>query len=138
MNLYELAFSMMAGLIFPLHNHPRPDVVEVSKEQLCELFGAEKHCGVLGLYLNDTVYFAGELDIESVRGKSVLLHEYVHHLQFQNRKYTWPGLGRARHCQEYRALEYEAYGIQARYLMNNGDAIMAHQVLRTPKLIQCE
>ena len=65
---------------------------------------------VYGLYNfeNETVYLLDNIDLESERGRSNLLHELVHYLQYQ--------LGVSDRVQCKNELEPLAYELEARYL----------------------
>jgi Zn-dependent peptidase ImmA (M78 family) len=70
-----------------------PDVVKVSAKQMAEVaFGGNlplsvdpEKLRIYGLYNfnEDAVYILDSLDMESEKGKGILLHELVHFLQYQ-------------------------------------------------------
>ncbi|MGH1539961.1 MAG: DUF6647 family protein [Arenicella sp.] len=73
-----------------------------------------KTSGAIGLYNheNDTIYLAHSIDEKSEYGKSVLLHELTHYLQYQNNLYE-----KSRCIEE---LEPLAYKTQNKYLEEHG------------------
>ena len=72
---------------------------------------------VYGLYdyKNETIYILDSVDISSVKGKSILLHELVHYLQYRN------GYEQQVECKNQ--LEYMAYYLEASYLKEHGRAV---------------
>ena len=58
-----------------------------------------------------TILVSDELDLDGPVGRSYLLHELVHHLQYANGQDAHGCVGR---------LEAEAYRVQARYLRKHG------------------
>lgn len=70
---------------------------------------------IVGLFHqgSETVYLAERLDLDSVYGQSVLVHELVHYLQFQN------GLYASSIC--IQSLEQLAYEMTNKYLVANGE-----------------
>lgn len=70
---------------------------------------------IVGLFHQDsqTVYLSEKLDLDSVYGRSVLVHELVHYLQHQN------GLYASAIC--IQSLERLAYEMTNKYLEQNGE-----------------
>ena len=68
---------------------------------------------LLGLFQHDKdiIYIADTIDLESIYGQSILLHEVVHFMQFSN------NLHKDVMCQ--RELERLAYELQRVYLIEN-------------------
>jgi hypothetical protein len=66
--------------------HSPPAVEFASSERLASLYGAE----ALGLYSHDTstVYINTEVDMNTLEGVSILVHELVHHYQNQEQLYS--------------------------------------------------
>ncbi|MEM7541587.1 MAG: DUF6647 family protein [Pseudomonadota bacterium] len=71
---------------------------------------------ILGLYdfEQHTIYIAEELDLNAARGRSILLHELVHHAQFSSKQFTSMS-GDA-------SLEPMAYQIESLYLSDHADS----------------
>ena len=81
-----------------LHKHgymeylPLPGLDKLSQNELCSMAFKDKmlakgnnNCTeILALYnhIDNTIYINQEIDISSVSGKSILLHELVHHYQY--------------------------------------------------------
>jgi hypothetical protein len=62
---------------------------------------------------NETMYFKDTIDVGSVYGRAVVLHELVHHVQYVN------GITFAT-CDSYRMQERQAYSLQLEYMLSNG------------------
>lgn len=79
----------------------------VTADQLDHLLGLFDH--------NDqSIYLSDKLDLTTAYGRSVLLHELVHYVQFKNYLYA------ASIC--HQALEKPAYDLQNDYLVSQGKA----------------
>lgn len=78
---------------------------------------SEKNLQIYGLYnyKNETIYLLDSIDLNSEKGKSILLHELVHYLQYQN------GHDERVSCKN--ELEKLAYGLEARYLKEHGQRV---------------
>ena len=76
---------------------------EASRSQAGAYFPATGH-----------IELAPELDLDTVYGRSFLVHELVHAYQYAT------GVQRSVAC--YDQLEYDAYQVQAAYLRANGEA----------------
>ncbi len=114
-----LWINQQTGLTF--NEHQLPDVQQVPNSQLALImFSGDIPIGynedrLLGLYDHDRgiIYISDGIDLDSTYGKSVVLHELVHHLQFvhkQNEKVT---------CRK--SLERLAYELQHQYLLEHGE-----------------
>ena len=98
-----------------------PEVRQIPNAELANImFSGEVPIGyneekLLGLFEHDkgTIYIAESIDLDSTYGKSVLLHELVHYMQFAN------GLHTKVMCQ--RELERLAYEVQREYLLENNE-----------------
>lgn len=62
----------------------------------------------VGLYQNNTIYL--KHDIDTLKGKAILIHELVHHIQHEQQIYG--------NC--LKSKEYQAYHIQNEFLLKNG------------------
>lgn len=103
---------------FTYNSAPLPDIHLVSHDQLVEmLFESDalqnrnsKDINVEGLYnfLENDIYLLEDIDLSTAEGKSALIHELIHYLQYQN------GLDKTVACRQN--LEKAAYGIQEKYL----------------------
>lgn len=74
---------------------------------------ASMPCRCLGAYQDGVVWISSDLDPRTPFGRSVVLHEIVHHLQEQSR-------GAPRDTQARARLEREALGAQNAYLAAQG------------------
>lgn len=89
-----------------------PKIVVMDREELKAL--AKKEVYVEGLYrfVDNTIYISDTVDLESVYGASVVVHEMTHYTQIAM------GLDKVSPCAG--ALERQAYEMQAEYLTQNG------------------
>lgn len=78
------------------------------QERLCE-----GKCGVRAFYLDGKgIYLRDDLDVvNDLKDRSILLHELVHHVQQESRKFD-----ALTPCEKWFAREEEAYRIQNAYL----------------------
>lgn len=118
--------ELVAGLLDWINHHSAfthkiddmPKIVTVSAEKMAEIaFGDElpkainpKTLNIFGLYnFNEkAVYILDSLDMSSEKGKSILLHELVHFLQYQ--------YGQDKDVACKNELEALAYLLEAKYL----------------------
>ncbi|MGH1540889.1 MAG: hypothetical protein ACRBHB_10740 [Arenicella sp.] len=118
-----LWISGQTGLLY--NGYDVPELVSVSAEALVrvqyegnlpENYDPGSH-GYLGLFDHNRnrVYLLAELDLDSVAGRSVLLHELVHYLQYTNNRHQ------AVECR--RKLEEMAYFTQEAYLMEHSKPV---------------
>lgn len=99
-----------------------PDVKYVTLDKLVDMaFGKEasnyrkqkhKH-EILGLYSfrEKAIYLLDSLDLQTIKGKGILLHELVHYMQYEN--------GREQDVSCINTLETLAYRLEAKYLREN-------------------
>lgn len=104
-DLYVLAVGH-AGIGVPL---VAPNVYRVSNKTLCVLANRQDTCKVLGIQAADAVFYSNELDFTKPLDSSILLHEFVHYLQ-------WAKSGNIKSTFEQRARECQAYKVQAEVL----------------------
>ena len=104
-----LIVSELSGYAGP-REMPRLQLLSVSEmqEQLCK--GA---CGVRAFYLDGKgIYLRDDLDVvNDLKSRSILLHELVHHVQHESRRFD-----ALSPCEKWFAREEEAYRIQNAYL----------------------
>ena len=98
---------------------PYPNVVMVSHQWLEDTACGGNKCNVLGLYRTDgNVYLDKSLNVaDDTYASGVLVHEFVHHLQYVTRAFNNENQG----CQEYVKKEKEAYAIQNIFMEKKGD-----------------
>lgn len=104
-SLYMLAVGH-AGIGVP---EKAPRVYRVSNKTLCVLANRPENCRVLGIQAADAVFYSEELDFTKAFDSSILLHEFVHYLQ-------WSKSGNIKSQFEQRARECQAYKVQAEVL----------------------
>ena len=91
-----------------------PEVNEVSQRKLEAMYcGNQPHCPISALYIQGRVYYSNKLDMQDLLSRSILLHEFVHHIQNER-------VGPTYDCNMWREKEIEAYKIQAQYLRKHG------------------
>lgn len=86
-----------------------PKVYRVSRKTLCVLTSRPEKCTVMGLQAADAVFYSDELDFTKAFDSSILLHEFVHYLQ-------WAKSGNVKDEFEKRTRECQAYKVQAEVL----------------------
>jgi len=80
-------------------------------------------------YENKTIYMLDSIDINTIKGKAILLHELVHFLQYQN--------GHDHRVECKNRLEYLAYYLEAEYLKEHGKKVgFSRNHLRS--VVQCQ
>ena len=99
-----------------------PEVIHVPQKQLVQILfegnvarGVDsERVSVAGLYnfRDGKVYLLDDVDLDTVEGKAVLVHELVHYLQYYH------GIDQTVECM--RKLEGQAYEVQANYLTAHG------------------
>ena len=86
-----------------------PATEQYLKSLVCE---GVKYCPVSAVYFKNTIYYRQDLDLDNSFTKSILVHEFVHHIQ-ANSGFV------AIDCNIWYKNEKEAYRLQAKYLRNN-------------------
>lgn len=106
-----------------------PHVSEVSQKKLEEMYCNNRpRCPVSALYFQGQIFYSDHLDMEDLLSRSILLHEFVHHVQNERHGDTYD-------CDMWKAKELEAYKIQAQYLRKHG---YNDQIIRdTVKTLKC-
>ncbi|MGH8629155.1 MAG: hypothetical protein ACREU7_00110, partial [Burkholderiales bacterium] len=104
-----------------------PVIHLVSPSRLRELMGCEL-CPVRAMHHQGVIYLDEHLDLESAYDASILLHEYVHYLQ-------WIERGDVTDCQVWLERERQAYHIQAHVLDRVGENPM--RVVRMIDMLHC-
>lgn len=131
--LYSILFSW-AVTLSGYHSNELP-IVELKPksffvENACL---GNNNCKVIGWFPatgGNVVYVKDSLDIANNQvAASILVHEFVHYLQFKNKTIN-------KSCKQAIELEYEAYGIQKEYLLQNG--VLANDVGLTVVSMNCE
>lgn len=84
-------------------------LARLSPKELREL---ENDVAALYDHQRNTIHVAANIDLHSAHGKSVLVHELVHFLQFAQ--------GQSKEMACINALEGDAYRIQAKYMLAHG------------------
>jgi hypothetical protein len=104
----------------------QPATEQYLKSLVCE---GIKYCPVSAVYFNNTVYYKQDLNLNDTLTKSILIHEFIHHIQANS-----GFLGT--NCNVWYGNEKEAYRLQAKYLRNNDqDDGFIHEALR---IIKCK
>ena len=91
-----------------------PEVMVMSSQELAEKYGGPVH----GLYSHPeaTIYLADHVDLSTIQGASVLLHELVHH--YQNVSGAMDGYNCVQESEKL------AYDLQVVYLEQNNAKLM--------------
>ncbi len=92
---------------------PFPEIYPSSLEYLKSLVcNNSNYCPVTAVYHENKIYYRQDLDLNSSFTKSILVHEFIHHIQ-ANSGFV------ATDCNIWYKNEKEAYRLQAKYLRNN-------------------
>jgi hypothetical protein len=76
-----------------------------------------QHCPVIGWYPEsggNVIYVSDRLNFDNKVADSIIVHEMVHYLQYQNHQFTDTS------CAHSLTLERQAYGVQKDYLLREG------------------
>lgn len=103
---------------FNYQNISAPNISIVSAKEICLLAYGEKSIhkeqsnkctDIFGLYnfKNSRIYLSNDLDLNSLQGQSVLLHELVHHFQYKS--------GEANKVSHISQLEPYAYFLERKF-----------------------
>lgn len=122
-SIYALAYGQYGGAL----PERAPVIHLVSASRLRELMGC-KQCPVRGMHDRGVIYLDELLDLERAYDASILLHEYVHYLQ-------WIQGGDVSSCEVWLERERQAYLIQARILERVGENPMP--VIRNMHMLRC-
>lgn len=106
--MYAIAFGQTH---LPLPDAP-PTIYVIPRAKLQALYGCDT-CPVRGLQRGADIYIDEALDFADANDASVLLHEFVHYLQ-------WAAHGEVRDCAEWVERAHEAYIIQAHEIARAG------------------
>lgn len=91
-----------------------PQVSEVPQKKLEEMYCNKRpRCPISALYFQGQVFYSDRLDMQDLLSRSILLHEFVHHVQNEKHGDTYD-------CDMWKAKEIEAYRIQAQFLRKHG------------------
>lgn len=139
-SIYAVAYGQYPGPRDWLDKRPSVHVVE--RSYICELAHAAPDCYVLGLYIPDHVYLENRLDFSTFWATSILLHEFIHHLQYLKHGYAALDSALERgdvdaFCRMHLEKEHEAYMIQAHVLEKVGDYSSARIVRNAGNSLSC-
>ena len=113
--------AIMLSWAMTLTGYPMPDrlpvVQMVPHKELVSAACNGRECRVLGWFPpGQTIYLDDRLaPAESTYASAVLLHEIVHYLQQESRRYPTPYS-----CADALAMEHEAYGAQREFFLRYG------------------
>jgi hypothetical protein len=108
---------------------PFPEIHSASLDYLKSLVcNNSSYCPVTAVYHENKIYYRQDLDLNSSFTKSILVHEFIHHIQ-ANSGFV------AIDCNIWYKNEKEAYRLQAKYLRNNDqDDSLVREAVR---IIKC-
>ena len=86
-----------------------PATFEYLKSPVCN---GSSYCPVNAVYTSNKVYYRQDLNFNDMYAKSVMVHEFIHHIQ-ANSGFV------AVDCDIWYKNEKQAYRLQAKYLRNN-------------------
>lgn len=91
-----------------------PQVSEVTQKKLEDMYCNKRpRCPISALYFQGQIFYSDQLDMQDLLSRSILLHEFVHHIQNERHGDTYD-------CDMWKAKELEAYKIQAQFLRKHG------------------
>jgi hypothetical protein len=106
-----------------------PQVNQVTQSKLEDMYCRKgTKCPISALYYRNQVYYSDVLSMDDLLSRSILLHEFVHHVQNET-------MGDTYDCDTWREKEYQAYKIQAQFLRDNG--YNPQIVLNAVKKLKC-
>lgn len=106
------AHAVMRELLKEMrYTGPEPELTRVNQHELVEVCRCGNSRG--GVYRDSSVYLWIGLDLDSLFGQSILVHELQHHIQFVK-------LGHFRGCDEWHRREMEAFQKQNEWLSAHG------------------
>jgi hypothetical protein len=110
----------------------RPDIYMVDPQYICGYVRRKPNCPANGMHAGGAIFLNERLNYYQPKGIGVLLHESVHHFQWLKRGRTV-----IETCDEFLRTERDAYEIQARYLLQQGDDIGARSARIALSQVQC-
>lgn len=118
----EITIDKAGEPILPATFIEIPEIKVLPQAEINALSAKGKKLNLEGLYIygHNTIYLSESVDLDTVYGTSVLLHELVHHVQMN------VGLDKVAPC--HTALETQAHEMQAKYLVANGYAADSKEV----------
>jgi hypothetical protein len=90
-----------------------PQIIAQTEKQLTKRFRPRKKCTVSGIYSMGVIYIDKRIKITNEIDKSILCHEFVHHVQAQMYGTTYD-------CKLWRKKEKQAYPLQKKYFKSRG------------------
>lgn len=105
-----------------------PPILAVSQRELEKMYcSPSPKCPISAMYYQGNVYYSTDLRMDDILAKSIIVHEFVHHLQREK-------VGDTYDCAMWYRKEKEAYRIQAAYLRDHGyDDKIVRDVVKTLK-----
>lgn len=99
-----------------------PNIKIINTKEICSIVYGEKkkkinnqkRCAmIMGLYdfYNKTIYISHDVDLNSNKGQAIILHELVHHYQYES--------GGAGNVVNVKQLEYFAYYLEKKFIKEN-------------------
>ncbi len=129
MDITELQ-NVLSNLIIWLENQKnikyenisRPSIKIVNIKEMCSIaygdkrrnLNYQKQCNkIMGLYdyHNKTIHITHDVDLSSVEGQAIILHELVHHFQYES--------GKADKVNKINQLENLAYFLEKKFIKEN-------------------
>ena len=122
---------------FGLSDPVKPPIIEVISTQQLEQLACTTSCADIKGWTtpNNIVYLSNELNFAIAFDKSILLHELVHHVQYQynlNKKTS--------DCLTWKSREAQAYQLQIEWLQKNKapySSMKVNQAMRNFHRIKC-
>ena len=90
-----------------------PRVIPATQDEMQELMCPGEECNVSGVYFSNKIYYLKGMDLNDPINRSILVHEFIHHIQRDIH-------GDTTDCERWYSNEHEAYSKQKQYLMKKG------------------
>lgn len=90
-----------------------PELIPSTNKELVQLYCPGTNCSISGLYFSGKIYYHDDLDMSDPVAKSIIVHEFIHHIQREIH-------GDTRDCKLWFSNEMEAYSLQKVYLQRRG------------------
>jgi hypothetical protein len=95
------------------HEHiAPPKTTPTTRKELQSMYCPGRGCSVSAVYVNDQIYYDKRIDLSDVYDRSIMIHEYIHHIQRETR-------GRTLDCKTWFEKERQAYDLQIKYLRDH-------------------
>ena len=107
-----------------------PSILIVARQEV-EYIVCKNSCNALAASLENLVYVADEVDLDTIEGHSILYHEMIHALQYAK-------FGQAQNCRQWVDREMQAYQLQDKWANKQGLNIPWLREIQDQLAVSCE